>query len=140
MSIKIKKKSHLNPKNILKKKHKNKKKNKRKQQQKKKRTRQCRKKRKKSVKKSKVGEGVIIHGHFCSNVMPNFSLQFSLHFGEKTFWWVKRENIWTSPFIFLPLHPTKHTLKSFHFHFLSKVFHLPYFTSKQTHPKTQMFG
>ena len=49
-------------------------------------------KEKQSVKKSKVGEGAIVYGHFCPNVMPNFSLQFSLHFGEKTFWWARREN------------------------------------------------
>ena len=36
-------------------------------------------------------------------------------------------------FFFFSLHPTKHTPKSFPSHFLSKVFHLPYFTSKQTH-------
>ena len=132
MSIKKKKKKKnhiLTQKTFFKKNHKNKKKKKNKATTKKKRTRQCRKKRKKSVKKSKVGEGVIIHGHFCSNVMPNYSLQFSLHFEEKTFWWVKRENIWTSPFIFLPLHPTKHTLKKFSFSFSlqsfsSTVFHL----------------
>ena len=36
-------------------------------------------------------------------------------------------------FSFLPAQPN--TLqKSFHFYFLSKVFHLPYFTSKQIHP------
>ena len=33
-----------------------------------------------------------IHGHFrqLSNLI--FSLKFSLHFGEKTFWWVQKEN------------------------------------------------
>ena len=30
--------------------------------------------------------------------------------------------------------------KSFPFHFLSKVFHLPYFTYKQTHPKKRLAG
>ena len=30
--------------------------------------------------------------------------------------------------------------KSFPFHFLSKVFHLPYFTYKQTHPKKRLGG
>ena len=38
------------------------------------------------------------------------------------------------PFIFLPLHLTKHTKKSFYFHFIFKVFYSPYFTFKQTHP------
>ena len=38
-------------------------------------------------------------------------------------------------FIFLPFDPTKHTQKKFHFlFFFSKVFHLPCFNSKQTHP------
>ena len=45
------------------------------------------------------------------------------------------ENTWVPLLIFLPPHPTKHTSKSFPFHFLSKVFHPLYFTSKQTHPK-----
>ena len=33
------------------------------------------------------------YGHFrqLSNLI--FSLKFSLHFGEKTFWWVQKENI-----------------------------------------------
>ena len=42
-----------------------------------------------------------------------FSLQFSSHFWEKTFWWTQRENTRTLPFIFLSPHPTKHTLKKF---------------------------
>jgi len=66
--------------------------------------------------------------HFCSLSSLIFFLQFSLYFGYKTFLWVRRENIWTPPFIFLLLYPTKHTQKSFHFYFLSKVFHLLYFT------------
>ena len=64
---------------------------------------QCpRKKRKKKKKRTK-------HGHFCPLRSLVFSLQFSLHFGEKTFWWVRRENTCTLQFIFLPPHPTKHT-------------------------------
>jgi len=43
------------------------------------------KERKKSVKKSNVGEGAIVHEHFRPKMMPNFSLQFSFHFGEKLF-------------------------------------------------------
>ena len=87
----------------------------------------------------------ITHGHFCSKMMSNFSLQFfslqffSLHFGDKTFWWVRRENTWVPKFIFLPPHPTEHTPKSFPSYFLSKVFHPPYSTSKQTHPTTHPF-
>ena len=73
---------------------------------------------------------------FCPKMMSNFSPKFFLHFGERTFWWARRDNIWVPPFIFLPPHPTKHTPKSFHSHFLSKIFHLSYFTSKQTHPKS----
>ena len=41
---------------------------------------------KKSVKKSNVSEGTIVHRHFHSKMMSNFSLQFSLYFREKTFW------------------------------------------------------
>ena len=82
-------------------------------------------KRKKKMKKINVDK--LIH----STKMSNFSLQFSLHFWEKIFAW--GENIQVQPFIFLPLHLTKHTPKSFHFYFLSKVFHPSYFTSKQTH-------
>ena len=55
--------------------------------------------------------------------------QFSLHFGEKTFWWTQRENTSIPPFIFLPFHPTKHSLKKFSFPFSlqsfpSTLFHL----------------
>ena len=46
---------------------------------------QKKKKKKKGVKKSNVDE-FIVHGHFRSKMMHNFSLQFFLHFGEKTFW------------------------------------------------------
>ena len=70
-----------------------------------------------------------VHRHFCPKIMFNFSL----HFGDKTFWWVRGENTWVLLFIFLPLHLTKHTPKSFLLYFLSKVFHLFHFTSKQTH-------
>ena len=55
--------------------------------------------------------------------------EFSLHFGEKTFWWAKRENICAPLFIFLPFYLTKHTLKKFSFlfslqSFSSSLFHL----------------
>ena len=45
-----------------------------------------------------------IHGHFrqLSNLI--FSLKFSLHFGEKTFWWVQKENTQAPLFILLPFH------------------------------------
>jgi len=92
------------------------------------------------VKKSNVGECAIIHGHFRPKMMPYFSFQFSLHFGEKTFWWVKGENTWLLLFILLPPHPTKHTPKKFSFPFFFKVFHLPCFPSKKTHPKGHFGG
>ena len=71
---------------------------------------------------------------FSSIKQPIFSLQFSPHFGEKTFWWARRENILGPPFIFLPLHPTKHTPKKFFFpfslqNFLSTLFRLQTNTS-----------
>ena len=53
---------------------------------------------------------------------------------------VQRENTYIPPFIFLSPHPTKHTPKSFHSYFLSKIFHLPYFTSKQTHQSVFTIG
>ena len=37
--------------------------------------------------------------------------QFSLHFGEKTFWWARGENTWAPLFIFLHSYPLKHTPK-----------------------------
>ena len=45
------------------------------------------------------------------------------------FWWAQRENTSIPPFIFLPFHPTKHTLKKFSFPFSlwsfpSTLFHL----------------
>ena len=67
--------------------------------------------------------------HSFHSVFSSFQRE---HFGgstEKT----------TGPYQFfsLPsLQPNTHK-KSFPFHFLSKVFHLPYFTSKQTHSYTQ---
>ena len=79
-----------------------------------------------------------IHGHFrqLSNLI--FSLKFSLHFGEKTFWWAQGEDTQAPSFIFLPPYPIKHTPKSFSSHFLLKVFHPLYFTSKQTRPKNSI--
>ena len=51
---------------------------------------------------------------------PNIYFPFSLPLGPL--------------YIFIHLHPTKHTRKSVPFHFFFKVFHPFYFTSKQTHP------
>ena len=44
---------------------------------------------KKKKKNKKKGTG---HGHFCPLNSPIFSLQFSFHFGEKTFWYAREEN------------------------------------------------
>ena len=44
----------------------------------------------------------LAHMYFCPLSIPLFSLQFSLHFGEGTFWWVWGENTRAPPFIFLP--------------------------------------
>ena len=58
--------------------------------------------------------------------------QFSLHFGGL------EEKIFRFHYLlsFFPIQPN--TLqKSFPSHFLSKVFHLPYFTFKQTHPTSK---
>lgn len=54
-------------------------------------------------------------GHFGQFILASFSSQFSLHFGEKIFWWARRENTWTPLFIFLPLYPTKHITNFFFF-------------------------
>ena len=87
--------------------------------------RQHKKKRKKKEKKR--GNRMLAHGHFCTLSILIFFFQFSLQFGQKTFWWTQGENTWALPFIFLPIHPTKYTPKSFISYFLFKVFHLPYF-------------
>ena len=82
----------------------------------------------------KKGSG---HGHFCSLSNLIFSLQFSLHFGENFLVDSEKKDL-GPPFIFLTLHPTKHTQKSFSSHSLSKVFYPLYFTSKQTHSKNKV--
>ena len=69
------------------------------------------------------------HGHFHPLNSFIFSLQFSLHFGEKTFWLAWRKNTWAPSFIFLLLHPIKHTSKKSPFpfslqNFSSILFHL----------------
>ena len=40
-------------------------------------------------KKKNIGIG---QGYFCPLSSFIFNLQFSLHFGEKTFWWARGEN------------------------------------------------
>ena len=75
---------------------------------------------KKSVKKSNVGEGAIIHGHFRPKMMPYFSFQFSFHFGEKLFGGLREKTPgFYYLFCFLSIQPN--TLqKSFLSHFSSK--------------------
>ena len=60
--------------------------------------------------------------------------QFFPHFGRKHFGWLEEETLGPHHlFFFLPTQ--SNTLqKSFYSHFLSKIFHLPCFISKQTHP------
>ena len=70
----------------------------------------------------KQSQCVSAQGHFCPLGSPIFSLQFSLHFGEKTFKWARGGNTQTPPFIFLPPHPTKYTPKKFSFPFSLQSF------------------
>ena len=80
-----------------------------------------------------MDEDAIVHGYFCLNMMLNFTLQFSFHFGKKTFWWDRRVNISAPLFILFLLYSSKHISKSFPSYFLSKVFRSPYFIFKQIH-------
>ena len=64
------------------------------------------------------------HGHFCPPTIRFFPTKFSLHFGERTFWWAP------SSFSPLPL-STKHPPKS-----LSSSFSLQNFPSILFHPQT----
>ena len=76
-----------------------------------------------------------MNSHFCP--LNNLIFSFSIF---SPIW---RENFLVSqgkkhlgpPFIFLSSHPTKYITKSFPSYFLFKIFHPPYFTSKQTYPK-----
>ena len=82
----------------------------------------------------------LAHMYFCPLSIPLFSLQFSLYFGERTFWWVWGENTRAPPFIFLPPTQPNTPQKCFHSHFLSKIFYSPYFSFIQTHPKGAYSG
>ena len=65
---------------------------------------------------------------------PIFHFSFLSILG-RTFWWAQKEHLdLTIYFSSFPPNQT-HFKKKFSSHFLSKVFQLPYFTSKQTHPK-----
>ena len=94
------------------------------------------KKKKKEKEKEKEQRG-IAQGQFLSkNNVQFFPSVFSPKFrgGGGAGRGKKRQclggNTQVSLFIFLPLHQTKHTLKSFRSYFLFKVFHPPYFTFK----------
>ena len=84
------------------------------------------------------------HGHFCqsrknSSFLSFLSILERKHFGgskEKT---PRPHHL----FSFLPIQPNTHQksfLSYFLFYFLSKVFHLPYFTSRQTHSQRKALG
>ena len=75
-----------------------------------------------------------INEYFCPLSSFIFSFQFSPHFGEKTFWWVRGENTEALQFIFFSPTQPNTLQKSLNSYFLFKVFHPPYFTSKQKHP------
>ena len=95
------------------------------------------KEKKKEKKKKRVGRIPMCKSTwaFLSIKQSHFLLSFfSLIWGENFLVGQGRKHL-TSPFIFLPPYPTKHISKIFPCHFLSKVFHPPYFTFKQTDPK-----
>ena len=78
---------------------------------------------------------VIEYEHFfpLSNLI--FSLQFSFFspFQGENFLVGPRRKLMGPTIYFPSFPPTKHTQKSFSPHFLSKIFHLPYFTSNETY-------
>ena len=77
---------------------------------------------------------------FLSIKQPHFlPLVFSLFWRENFLVGLRRKYL-NSIIYFLSPDPTKHTQKSFPSHFLFKVFHLSYFTSKQTHSKCLVGG
>ena len=80
------------------------------------------------------------HGHFCQS-RKNSSLLSFLSILERKHFGGPREKR-PGPhhlFSFLPIQPNT-CQKSFPFYFLSKVFHPPYFTSKQTHSQRKALG
>ena len=66
---------------------------------------------------------------FSSFIYQISPTQFSFYFEEKIFCWVQGENTWTLPIFFSPLPQPNTYQKSFHSHFLFKIF-LPIFFSK----------
>ena len=76
-----------------------------------------------------------MNSHFCplNNLIFSFSI-FSPIWREKFLVSQGKKHL-GPPFIFLSSHPTKYITKSFPSYFLFKIFHPPYFTSKQTYPK-----
>ena len=132
--------AHPQPRKSKKKKKRGKrKKKKRKEKRKRKRKRQHAPYQKINGKRKKKEKKGIGYRYFCPLRISIFSLQFSLYFGENFLVGSSRKH--PMPTIYFPssslnqTHLTKHTQKCFHFHFLSKVFHLSYFISKQTHPR-----
>ena len=88
------------------------------QKKKKKKQRPVKKKKKKNGKRQRAQKKggldelhVQMHctRHFYPLSSLIFSLQFFIHFGEKIFWCVRKENTWVPQFIFLSPYPTKHT-------------------------------
>ena len=80
------------------------------------------------------------HGYFCQSRKNSSSLSFLSILGKKHFDEPGEKTLEPHHlFSFLPTQPN--TLqKSFPSHFLFKVFHPPYFNSKQTHPKETQRG
>ena len=87
------------------------------------------------TKKKKQRIGQVVYGHFCHLSIKFLPLNFLSILERKHFGETGEKIPEPHQFISLPsLQPNTHQ-KSFSFHFLSKVFHPPYFTSKQTHLK-----
>ena len=121
-----------------------KKKRKEKKEAKKKGQHCCQKKKKKKKRKKQITRGNVekdinksnLKKFTCTCIWAYLSIkkkfiltQFSLHFGEKIFWWARGENTWAPLFIFLHSYPLKHTPKKisslFSFqNFPSTLFHL----------------
>ena len=101
----------------------------------------CTRKHKKEKEKKELVELLMCnngnaHGHFrpLSNLFSPFSFLSIL--GRKLFDWFGEKTL-RPHHLFSFLSIQLNTLQKISiFYFLSKVFHLPYFTSKQTHPKT----
>ena len=84
------------------------------------------------------------HGHFCQSRKNSSLLSFLSILERKHFGGSRKKT--PGPhhlFSFLPIQPNTHQKSFFSyflFYFLSKVFHPPYFTSKQTHSQRKALG